>query len=122
VALKYAGISAVIAQSFARIFYRNSFTIVLPALEIPEIKGKVDQGDELSIEISEFTVQNLRTKETFQAQVVPKFMRDILMEGGLVEYYKRHKHLIDESTFADLFLSKINNNIRDTITIMKLYG
>ena len=62
VALKYAGISAVIAQSFACIFYRNSFTIGLPALEIPEIKGKVDQGDELSIEISEFTVQNLRTK------------------------------------------------------------
>jgi 3-isopropylmalate dehydratase small subunit len=66
VALKYAGISAVIAQSFARIFYRNSFTIVLPALEIPKIKGKVDQGDELGIEISEFTVQNLRTKETFK--------------------------------------------------------
>jgi 3-isopropylmalate/(R)-2-methylmalate dehydratase small subunit len=91
VALKYAGISAVIAQSFARIFYRNSFTIGLPALEIPEIKGKVNQGDELSIDISRFTVQNLRSGEIFQAQVVPKFMRDMLVEGGLVEYYKRHK-------------------------------
>lgn len=91
VALKYAGISAVIAQSFARIFYRNSFTIGLPALEIPEIKGKVNQGDELSIDISRFTVQNLRSGEILQAQVVPKFMRDMLAEGGLVEYYKRHK-------------------------------
>jgi 3-isopropylmalate/(R)-2-methylmalate dehydratase small subunit len=91
VALKYAGISAVIAQSFARIFYRNSFAIGLPALEIPEIKGKVNQGDELSIDISRFTVQNLRSGEIFQAQVVPKFMRDMLVEGGLVEYYKRHK-------------------------------
>jgi 3-isopropylmalate/(R)-2-methylmalate dehydratase small subunit len=91
VALKYAGISAVIAQSFARIFYRNSFTIGLPALEISEIKGKVNQGDELSINISRYTVQNLRSGEIFQAQVVPKFMREMLVEGGLVEYYKRHK-------------------------------
>ena len=89
--LKYAGISAVIAQSFARIFYRNSFTIGLPALEIPEIKGKVNQGDELRVDISRFTVRNLRSGEVFQAQVVPKFMRNMLMEGGLVEYYKRHK-------------------------------
>src|SRR5919106_1242259 len=66
IALKYAGISAVIAESFARIFYRNSFTIGLPALEIPQIKGKVNQGDELSIDISRFTVQNLRSGEIFQ--------------------------------------------------------
>ena len=91
VALKYAGISAVIAESFARIFYRNSFTIGLPALEVPGIKGKVNQGDDLSIDISKFIVQNLRTRETFQCQVVPKFMRDMLMEGGLVEYYKKYK-------------------------------
>jgi 3-isopropylmalate/(R)-2-methylmalate dehydratase small subunit len=91
VALKYAGISAVIAESFARIFYRNSFTIGLPALEIPKIKGKVNQGDELSIDASKFTVHNLRTNETFQAQAVPKFMRDMLTEGGLVEYYKKYK-------------------------------
>jgi 3-isopropylmalate/(R)-2-methylmalate dehydratase small subunit len=91
VALKYAGISAVVAESFARIFYRNSFTIGLPALEVPGIKGKVNQGDDLSIDISRFIVQNLRSRETFQGQVVPKFMRDMLMEGGLVEYYKKYK-------------------------------
>jgi 3-isopropylmalate/(R)-2-methylmalate dehydratase small subunit len=90
VALKYAGISAVIAQSFARIFYRNSFTIGLPALEIPEIKGKVNQGDELTVDISKFTVYNVRSRETFQARGVPIFMRQMLMEGGLVEYYKKY--------------------------------
>ena len=90
VALKYAGISAVIAQSFARIFYRNAFTIGLPALEIPEIKGKVNQGDELKTDITKFTAENIRTKEFFQARKVPEFMRQMLLEGGLVEYYKKY--------------------------------
>src|SRR5918911_690744 len=91
VALKYAGISAVVAESFARIFYRNSFTIGLPALEIPGIKGKVNQGDELNVDVAKFTVKNLKTNQTFQGQAVPKFMRNMLIEGGLVEYYKKHK-------------------------------
>lgn len=91
VALKYAGISAVIAESFARIFYRNAFTIGLPALEIPEIKGKVDHQDELKIDIAKYAVENIRTKETFHARKVPEFMRQMLLEGGLVEYYKKYK-------------------------------
>jgi 3-isopropylmalate/(R)-2-methylmalate dehydratase small subunit len=91
VALKYAGISAVIAESFARIFYRNAFTIGLPALEIPEIKGKVDPQDKLEINIFEFTVKNDRTSESFQAKKVPAFMQQMLLEGGLVEYYKKYK-------------------------------
>ena len=88
-ALKYAGISAVIAQSFARIFYRNSYTIGLPALEIPEIKGKVNQGDELAVDIAKFSVYNLRSRKTFQAAAVPTFMRQMLKEDVLVEYYKK---------------------------------
>jgi 3-isopropylmalate/(R)-2-methylmalate dehydratase small subunit len=91
VALKYAGISAIIAESFARIFYRNAFTIGLPALEIPEIKGKVNQGDELEIDLTTFTAKNIRTRETFQAKQVPEFMREMLLEGGLVEYYKKYR-------------------------------
>ena len=78
VALKYTGISAVIAESFARIFYRNAFTIGLPAFEIPEIKGKVNQGDELKIDITNFTAENIRTKETFRARQVPEFMKQML--------------------------------------------
>jgi 3-isopropylmalate/(R)-2-methylmalate dehydratase small subunit len=91
VALKYAGISAVVSESFARIFYRNAFTIGMPALEIPEIKGKVNQGDDLKIDIIKFTAENIRTKETFQAKEVPEFMRQMLLEGGLVGYYKKFK-------------------------------
>ena len=92
IALKYAGISAVIAESFARIFYRNAFSIGLPALEVPEIKGKVHQGDELKIDITNFTIENIRTKETFHAKAVPQFMLNMLLEGGLVKYYKKYKH------------------------------
>jgi 3-isopropylmalate/(R)-2-methylmalate dehydratase small subunit len=91
VALKYAGISAVIAESFARIFYRNAFTIGLPALEIPEIKGRVNQGDELKIDVTTFTAENIRTGENFQAKQVAEFLREMLLEGGLVEYYKKYK-------------------------------
>ena len=91
VALKYAGISAVVAESFARIFYRNAFTIGLPALEVPEIKGKVNQKDELKVDITSFTVENIRTKETLHARIVPEFMQQMLLEGGLVEYYKKYK-------------------------------
>lgn len=93
VALKYAGISIVIAESFARIFYRNAFTIGLPALEISEIKGNVVQGDELKVDIGNFTVENIRTKRIFRARQVPEFMQQMLLEGGLVEYYKRNKRL-----------------------------
>jgi len=91
IALKYAGISAVIAESFARIFYRNAFTIGLPALEISEIRGKVIQGDELKVDVTKFTAENIRTKEIFKAQKVPEFMHQMLIEGGLVEYYKKYK-------------------------------
>jgi 3-isopropylmalate/(R)-2-methylmalate dehydratase small subunit len=92
VALKYAGISTVIAESFARIFYRNAFTIGLPALEISEIKeGNIVQGDELKVDIGNFTVENIRTKGIFHARRVPEFMQQMLLEGGLVEYYKRNK-------------------------------
>jgi 3-isopropylmalate/(R)-2-methylmalate dehydratase small subunit len=93
VALKYAGIAIVIAESFARIFYRNAFTIGLPALEISEIKGNVVQGDELKVDIGNFTVENIRTKRIFRARQVPEFMQQMLLEGGLVEYYKRNKRL-----------------------------
>jgi 3-isopropylmalate/(R)-2-methylmalate dehydratase small subunit len=93
VALKYAGISAMVAESFARIFYRNAFTIGLPAFEISDIKGKVKQADELKIDINRYTVENIKTKETFHASKVPEFMQKMLVEGGLVEYYKKYKQV-----------------------------
>jgi 3-isopropylmalate/(R)-2-methylmalate dehydratase small subunit len=91
VALKYAGISAVVAESFARIFYRNAFTIGLPALEIPGIKDQIVQGDTLFINLGDFTVTNARVGQVFQAKVVPDFMRRMLLDGGLVEYFRKNQ-------------------------------
>jgi 3-isopropylmalate/(R)-2-methylmalate dehydratase small subunit len=91
VALQYAGICAIVAESFARIFYRNAFTIGLPALEIPGIKDHVVQGDRLIINLQEFTVTNTRLGDIFQAKAVPDFMRKMLLEGGLVEYFKKNQ-------------------------------
>jgi 3-isopropylmalate/(R)-2-methylmalate dehydratase small subunit len=90
-ALQYAGISAIVAESFARIFYRNAFTIGLPALETPEIKDHVVQGDRLIINLGEFTVTNTRTGHIFQAKAVPDFMRKMLLDGGLIEYFKKNQ-------------------------------
>jgi 3-isopropylmalate/(R)-2-methylmalate dehydratase small subunit len=89
IALKYTEIYVVIAESFAPIFYRNAFTIGLPILEIPKITWKVNPQDDLKIDITNFVVENIRTNETFHARPVPEFMRQMLLEGGLVEYYKK---------------------------------
>jgi len=62
----------------------------LPALEIPEIKGKIKQGDEIAIDIAKFTAYNLVSGQTFQARPVPTFMRQMVIEGGLVEYYRKY--------------------------------
>jgi 3-isopropylmalate/(R)-2-methylmalate dehydratase small subunit len=91
VALQYAGISAIVAESFARIFYRNAFTIGLPALEIPGIKDHVVQGDRLVINLGEFTVTNTRVGHIYQAKAVPDFMKKMLLDGGLVEYFKKNQ-------------------------------
>ena len=90
-ALQYAGISAIVAESFARIFYRNAFTIGLPALETPGIKDHVVQGDRLIINLGEFTVTNTRTGHIFQTKAVPDFMRKMLLDGGLIEYFKKNQ-------------------------------
>ncbi|MDQ4102078.1 MAG: 3-isopropylmalate dehydratase [Thermoproteota archaeon] len=91
VALKYAGISAIVAESFARIFYRNAFTIGLPALEVQGIKDRTVQGDVLVINLGQFTVTNIRSEDIFQAKSVPDFMKKMLLDGGLVEYFKKNQ-------------------------------
>jgi 3-isopropylmalate/(R)-2-methylmalate dehydratase small subunit len=90
VALKYAGISAVIAETFARIFYRNCFTIGLPVITLPDATKKVRQNDELEVDLQNFSVKIRRTGEVLQGVKVTGYLRDLLLEGGLVEYYKRH--------------------------------
>jgi 3-isopropylmalate/(R)-2-methylmalate dehydratase small subunit len=91
VAIKYSGVAAVVAESFARIFYRNSFAIGLPALEVPGISKQVSQFEELEVNLRDWSVKRLKDGKIFQALKVTGFLRELLMEGGLVEYYKLHK-------------------------------
>ncbi len=90
IAIKYAGISAVLAESFARIFYRNAFNIGLPPLIVPGISKKVNEGDELEVDLKEGIVKILRTGEILRFMPVKGFMRKLLEEGGIVQYYKKH--------------------------------
>ena len=91
VAIRYSGVAAVVAESFARIFYRNAFAIGLPALEIPGISKEVKQFDELEVNLQDWSVKRLKDGRVFPALKVADFLRGLMLEGGLVEYYKRHK-------------------------------
>jgi 3-isopropylmalate/(R)-2-methylmalate dehydratase small subunit len=90
VAIKYSGIAAVVAESFARIFYRNSFAIGLPALEVPGITKQVKQFDEIVVNLQDWSVTT-KGGNVYHALKVPEFLRGLMREGGLVAYYKKHK-------------------------------
>ncbi len=86
IGLKAAGISCVIAESFARIFYRNAINIGLPLIECKGIYNKVKEGDELEVDLKTGIIKNLTTGETIQGQKIPEFMMEILEAGGLMPY------------------------------------
>ena len=88
-AMKAAGVGAVIAKSFARIFYRNAFNIGLPILESDEAPEQIREGDRVSIDLSTGTIVELSEGKRFSARPIPDFMHDILKAGGLVEYLKK---------------------------------
>jgi 3-isopropylmalate/(R)-2-methylmalate dehydratase small subunit len=90
-AMKAAGIGAVIAKSFARIFYRNAFNIGLPILESDEAPEQIGEGDRVSIDLSTGLIVELGNGKRFSARPIPDFMRAILKSGGLVEYLKNAK-------------------------------
>lgn len=90
-ALKYAGVGAVIAESFARIFYRNAINVGLPALECPGIIEAVDQGDQLEVDITGGKVRNISKNVELSFIPLPGFMVEVLGEGGLVTYIKNHR-------------------------------
>ena len=87
IAIKYAGISAVIAKSFARIFYRNAFNTGLPILEVKE-SDKIGAGDELEINLQSGEIKNITQNETYKFTAIPPFMMELLECGGLMEYAK----------------------------------
>jgi 3-isopropylmalate/(R)-2-methylmalate dehydratase small subunit len=89
-ALKYAGIGAVIAESFARIYYRNSINIGLPALECPGITEAVEEGDTVEVDVAGGTVKITRTGVELSFTPLPDFMVEVLNDGGLVPYLKKN--------------------------------
>jgi len=89
IAIKAAGISAVIANSFARIFFRNAINIGLPILECPKAVKAIKSGDELEINLNQGIIKNLTKKEEYKAQPFPEFMQKIIKAGGLLGYIKK---------------------------------
>jgi 3-isopropylmalate/(R)-2-methylmalate dehydratase small subunit len=88
-ALKYAGVQCVLAESFARIFYRNSINIGLPVIECIGISEAANNGDELSIDLEAGKIQNLTKKQTLQGTKLPPFIMEILSDGGLIENLRK---------------------------------
>ena len=88
-AIKGAGISVIIAESFARIFYRNAFNIGLPIVESAEAARSVEEGQEISVDLSTGDIENRDTGKRFLAKPLPDFMRQIVEAGGLVNYIKK---------------------------------
>jgi 3-isopropylmalate dehydratase small subunit len=86
IAIKAAGVSCVVAASFARIFYRNAFNLGLPILESSEAPESVQTGDELEVDLATGTIRNRIRQRTYQAQPVPLFMQELLAAGGLIPY------------------------------------
>lgn len=89
IAIKEAGIQAVIAKSFARIFYRNSFNIGLPIFESEEASEKIKEGDIVEIDADSGVIKNLSTGEQYTAKPIPPFMQELIAAGGLIEWTKK---------------------------------
>jgi 3-isopropylmalate/(R)-2-methylmalate dehydratase small subunit len=85
IAIKASGVSIVIANSFARIFYRNSINIGLPILECPEAVKNIKSGDEVKVDLSSGTITNLSIGKEFKAQPFPEFIQQIITDGGLLK-------------------------------------
>jgi 3-isopropylmalate/(R)-2-methylmalate dehydratase small subunit len=90
IALKYSGVSAVIAESYARIFYRNAANLGLPALECPNVSKEIKTGDTVEVDIEAGKIIVNGEKE-LEFVPVPPFMMEILEVGGLREYIKQNR-------------------------------
>jgi 3-isopropylmalate/(R)-2-methylmalate dehydratase small subunit len=88
-ALKYSGVKCVIAESFARIFFRNAINIGLPVIECKGISSAVETGDELDVDFAVGKIENLSNGKKFQVEKLPAFIMEILADGGLIENLRR---------------------------------
>jgi len=87
-AIKGAGVSCVIAASFARIFYRNAVNIGLPILECPEAAAELESGDEVEVDLATGTIKNLSKSKTYHSAPFPAFMQEIIKARGLINYVR----------------------------------
>ena len=85
-AIKAAGVSCVIAETFARIFYRNAINIGLPIIECPEASRGIEDGDEVEVDFDTGVINNKTKGTSFQGQAFPEFMQKIIKAEGLVNY------------------------------------
>ena len=88
-AIKAAGISCIIAQSYARIFFRNAINIGLPLLECDQAVDETEVGDTIEVDLKKGKIKNLTKGTEFEAKAYPDFMGELIAAGGLVEYTKR---------------------------------
>ncbi len=86
IAIKAAGVSCVIAETFARIFYRNAINIGLPIIECPEASRGIENGDEVEVDFDTGMIKDLTKGTQYQGQAFPEFMQRIIDAGGLVNY------------------------------------
>ncbi len=89
IAIKASGVSVVIAETFARIFYRNAINIGLPIIECKEAAEAISAGDEVSVDFDSGVITDLTTGAHFQGQAFPPFMQNLIDCGGLVNYINR---------------------------------
>ena len=89
IALKFSGVKCVLAESFARIFYRNAITIGLPVLVCPTVSTNVNDGDLLAVDLQTGKVENKTSGTVLQATRLPDFIMEIVDNGGLIEHLKR---------------------------------
>jgi len=88
IALKAAGVAAIIAPTFARIFYRNSFNMGLPIFELPE-SAEITEGQNVKIDMDAGTITNLTTNKTYEFTPIPPFMQELIAAGGLMNFAKQ---------------------------------
>lgn len=87
--LRYCGVQAVVAKSFARLFYRNAINQGIAVIECPECVDAMSKGDEVELDISSGTINNITTGQTIEFKPLPPFVMEIINSGGLVEHLKK---------------------------------
>ena len=91
IAIKAAGVSCVIARSFARIFYRNAFNMGLPIFESAEAVDGITAGDEVEVDVDSGVIKNITKGETYKAQAIPPFMQELINAGGLMKHVAKRR-------------------------------